>query len=52
VTITEGIMTVNKEAEKRDISESQIYQELKETVKFQELMTLGTPKEIYDFMMS
>ncbi|HEN0265114.1 TPA: single-stranded-DNA-specific exonuclease RecJ [Streptococcus agalactiae] len=52
VTITEGIMTVNKEAEKRDISESQIYQELKETVKFQELMALGTPKEIYDFMMS
>lgn len=50
VTITDGIMSVNKEAQKRDISESQIYQDLKETVQFQELMALGTPQEIYDWL--
>lgn len=50
VTITDGVMTVNKEAAKRDISESQIYQELKKTVQFQELMALGTPQEIYDWL--
>lgn len=51
VTITDGVMTVNKEAPKREISDSQIYQDLKETVKFQELMALGTPQEIYDWLM-
>ncbi|MGT2907176.1 single-stranded-DNA-specific exonuclease RecJ [Streptococcus dentiloxodontae] len=50
VTIADGIMTVNKGAPKRDISESQVYQELKEMVKFQELMALGTPQEMYDFL--
>lgn len=48
VTITNGIMSVDKTATKRDISESQIYQNLKVQVKFQELMALGTPREIYD----
>lgn len=50
VKITDGIMTVNKDAQKREIAESQIYQELKKQVKFQELMALGTPQEIYDFL--
>ena len=50
VTITDGVMIVNKEAQKREIAESQIYQELKKTVQFQELMALGTPQEIYDWL--
>ena len=50
VTITDGVMTVNKKATKREISDSQIYQNLKEMVKFQELMALGTPQEIYDWL--
>ena len=49
VMIKNGVMTVNKEAEKRDIAESQIYQNLKQTVKDQEMMALGTVQEIYDF---
>lgn len=48
VVIKDGLMSVNKEAQKRDISESQIYQNLKKLVKFQELMALATPQEIYD----
>ncbi|MEQ9763738.1 single-stranded-DNA-specific exonuclease RecJ [Streptococcus sp. ZJ151] len=51
VNIKDGIMTVNKEAEKKEIESSQIYQELKRTVKYQELMALGTPKEIYDWLV-
>lgn len=51
VKITDGIMRVNKEATKREISESQIYQNLKQTVKEQEMMALGTVQEIYDFLM-
>ena len=51
VTITDGVMTVNKEAPKREIGESQIYQNLKQTVKDQEMMALGTVQEIYDFLM-
>ncbi|MBY5034921.1 single-stranded-DNA-specific exonuclease RecJ [Streptococcus gallolyticus] len=51
VTINEGVMTVNKEAEKREIAESQIYQDLKEEVIYQELMALGTVQEIYDWLM-
>ncbi|MGT2756527.1 single-stranded-DNA-specific exonuclease RecJ [Streptococcus ovuberis] len=47
VTITDGVMTVNKAAEKRPITDSKIYQDLVETVKFQELMALGTPEEMY-----
>ena len=50
VTITDGVMTVNKEAQKREIAESQIFQDLKKTVQFQELMALGTPQEIYDWL--
>ena len=51
VTIENGVMRVNKEAEKRDIAESRIYQKLKQTVKEQEIMALGTVQEIYDFLM-
>ena len=51
VTIENGVMKVNKEAPKRDIAESQIYQNLKQTVKDQEMMALGTVQEIYDFLM-
>ena len=50
VTIENGIMKVNKEAEKREIAESSIYQKLKQTVKEQELMALGTVREIYDYL--
>ncbi len=52
VSIDNGVMVVNKDAQKREISESQIYQDLKKLVKFQELMALGTPQEIYDFLTS
>lgn len=51
VTIKDGVMTVNKSAEKREISESQIYQDLKELVFYQEKMALGTVQEIYDWLM-
>lgn len=51
VTIKDGVMTVNKEAPKREIAESQIYQNLKQTVKDQEIMALGTVQEMYDFLM-
>lgn len=51
VSIENGVMKVNKDAVKRDIAESQIYQNLKQTVKDQEMMALGTVQEIYDFLM-
>ena len=51
VSITEGVMTVNKEAEKKEIESSRIYQDLKRLVKEQELMALGTVQEIYDYLM-
>lgn len=51
VTIENGVMRVNKEAVKRDIAESQIYQNLKQIVKDQEMMALGTVQEIYNFLM-
>lgn len=51
VTIKDGVMTVNKEAPKREIAESQIYQNLKQTVKNQEMMALGTVQEMYNFLM-
>ena len=51
VTIENGVMKVNKEAPKRDIAESHIYQQLKQTVKAQEMMALATVQEIYDFLM-
>ena len=51
VTIKDGVMTVNKEAPKRKIADSQIYQNLKQTVKNQEMMALGTVQEMYDFLM-
>ena len=51
VSITEGVMKVNKEAEKKEIESSLIYQDLKRVVKEQELMALGTVQEIYDYLM-
>ena len=45
-------MVVNKDAQKRSISESQIYQDLKQQVKFQELMALATPQEIYEWLIN
>ena len=51
VIIENGVMRVNKDAAKRDIAESQIYQNLKKTVKDQEMMALGTVQEIYDLLM-
>lgn len=52
VTITDGVMTVNTDAEKREIADSQIYQDLKKLVIEQELMALGTVQEIYDWLRS
>lgn len=52
VTIEDGLMTVNRQAQKRDISESRIYQELKELVKFQEIMALASPQEMYDYLVN
>ncbi|HER4838170.1 TPA: single-stranded-DNA-specific exonuclease RecJ, partial [Streptococcus pyogenes] len=51
VTIDDGLMTVNPQAQKREISESHIYQDLKELVKFQEIMALASPKEMYDYLV-
>lgn len=51
VTIQDGLMQVNKKAEKKAIENSHIYQELKKTVKEQELMALGTVQEIYDYLI-
>ncbi|MGQ7408685.1 single-stranded-DNA-specific exonuclease RecJ [Streptococcus suis] len=50
VTISDGVMRVNKDAQKREISDSQIYQALKKTVVQQELFALGTVQEIYDWL--
>ncbi|WEV44767.1 single-stranded-DNA-specific exonuclease RecJ [Streptococcaceae bacterium ESL0687] len=47
VEIRDGIMTVNKEAKKKEISESKIYQDLQGKVKVQELFALSPVKEIY-----
>ncbi|HHT7802847.1 TPA: single-stranded-DNA-specific exonuclease RecJ [Streptococcus suis] len=52
VTISDGVMRVNKDAQKREISDSQIYQDLKKTVVQQELFALGTVQEIYDWLCS
>ncbi|MBF1708661.1 MAG: single-stranded-DNA-specific exonuclease C-terminal domain-containing protein, partial [Streptococcus sanguinis] len=51
VSITEGVMKVNKEAEKKEIENSHIYQDLKRLGREQELMALGTVQEIYDYLM-
>lgn len=50
VTITDGVMTVNKAADKKAIETSRIFQDLKETVKYQELMALGSPQAIYEWL--
>ncbi|HFU4202514.1 TPA: single-stranded-DNA-specific exonuclease RecJ [Streptococcus suis] len=50
VTITDGVMTVNTDAGKREIADSQIYQDLKKQVIEQERMALGTVQEIYDWL--
>ena len=48
VAIKDGVMTVNKEAQRRPIEESSIYQELKETVLYQESLALSSPSQIYE----
>ncbi|OFI50537.1 single-stranded-DNA-specific exonuclease RecJ [Floricoccus tropicus] len=48
VNIEDGVMTVNKEAPKREISESKIYQDLKEKIEIQEFFALAPVKEIYN----
>lgn len=50
VTITDGVMTVNKAADKKSIETSRIFQDLKETVEYQELMALGSPQAIYEWL--
>ncbi|MFS1663515.1 single-stranded-DNA-specific exonuclease RecJ [Streptococcus sp. zg-JUN1979] len=50
VTITDGVMTLNKSATKKTIDESHIYQQLKKEVLFQELMALSSPQDIYDYL--
>ena len=52
VQIENGIMTVNKDAEKKEITSSSIYQDLVQTVKDQELMSLGSVQEIYNYLLS
>ena len=49
VTIKDGVMTVNKKRRQSGKSEKSDYQNLKQTVKDQEMMALGTVQEIYDF---
>lgn len=51
VQINDGVMSVNRDATKKEISESIIYQDLKKLVKFQELMALASPQEIYDYLV-
>lgn len=51
VNIDNGLMTVNKAAQKREISESTIYQELEKIVKMQELFALAPVKEIYQKLL-
>ncbi len=43
-------MKVNKEAEKKEIEDRHIYQDLKRLVKEQELMAIGHRAEIYDYL--
>lgn len=52
VVIEDGLMRVKTDAPKRSIADSVIYQQLKELVKFQELMALGSPQEIYQYLMT
>lgn len=50
VTIEDGVMTVQPDAAKRPIADSQIYQDFKEQVELQELFALGTVQEIYAWL--
>lgn len=52
VKITDGIMIVVKDAPKKEITSSKIFQDLEKTIKFQELMALGTPRDIYNYLMN
>ena len=49
VTIKDGVMTVNKEAAKREIGESQITKISNKPYKDQEMMDAGYRARIYDF---
>lgn len=48
VKIKDGVMTVNKEAKKREISESQIYQDLQVLVQIQSIFALSPVADIYE----
>ena len=48
VTIDDGLMKVKPNAPKRNISESQIYQNLQEEVKRQEFLALAPVRDIYN----
>lgn len=47
VSLTDGIMSVNKDAVKREISESKIYQELQQLVTLQSFFALSPVGDIY-----
>ncbi|HEY0221893.1 single-stranded-DNA-specific exonuclease RecJ [Lactovum miscens] len=48
VKLEDGLMSVVKNAEKREIRESKIFQELEETIRLQEFFALSSVKEIYN----
>ena len=51
--MVDGVISVSYthlDVYKRQIEDSKIFQDLKHLVKFQELMALGTPQEIYDWL--
>lgn len=50
VRISDGVMSVVKEAPKRDIGESTIYQDLVTLVRYQERLALEPPHEIYRWL--
>ncbi|GFH41205.1 single-stranded-DNA-specific exonuclease RecJ [Lactococcus insecticola] len=47
VKVEDGLMTVNKSAEKREITSSQIYQDLQELVDIQSFFALSPIRDIY-----
>ena len=51
VEIEDGVMRVKKDAARREIEESLIYQDLKTLVRYQETMALGTVEEIYSYLV-
>lgn len=50
ISIENGLLSVVKDASKKELDGSTIYKDLKETVKAQEIMALGTMADIADFL--